>query len=85
MGGQVEARLRYPESHEGYYTVESLRSAIEGILNGPDCFLPGAYAVTYNTLTARFEFTNDAARLNDSFAMCTKESLENAKQAWHLS
>ena len=38
---------------------------------------PGAYVVTFNDLTARFEFTNDAIRFNGGFVLYTKESLEN--------
>ena len=81
VGGQVGIRLRCPEIPEGYYTVESLRVAIETCLNGFDRLLPGPCVVTHNTLTARFEFTNDATRFNDSCALYTKESLENPKQA----
>ena len=62
---------------EGYYTIETLRLAIQDALSGPDRFLPGAYVVTYNELTARFEFSNDATRFNDALAIYTKESLED--------
>ena len=57
IGDTIETRLWYPEIPQGYYTVESLRLAIQDALNGSDRFLPGAYEVTYNQLTTRFEFT----------------------------
>ena len=79
VGTDAYFLLRYPTNPEGYYTVETLRLAIQDTLNGPDTVLPGAYVVTYNVLTARFEFSNGATTFSDSFALDTKGSLENQK------
>ena len=73
IGDDVEVRLRYPTIPQGYYTVETLRVAIQTALNGPDRFIPGVCVVTYNEVTARFEFRNDATRFNDIFVLYTKK------------
>ena len=75
--GQVETRIRYPTIPEGYYTVETLRVAVQDALNGFDRLIPGVYVVEFNELLARFQFSNNAAtNFNDAFAIYTKESLE---------
>ena len=76
VGGTSEELNRIVQLPEGYYTVEGLAGAIQAALNGSDKLLPGAYAVEYDPLIARYVFTNDATRFNDSFAIYTKESLE---------
>ena len=76
IGSDIYVRLRYPQIAEGYYTIETLRLAIQAALNGQDKLLPGEYVVEYNELLARFQFSNEATRFNDSFAIYTKESLE---------
>ena len=77
IGDTQEVRDRLVYIPEGYYTVETLRVAVQTALNGPSKFLPGAYVVEYNELMARFQYSNDATRFNDSFEIFTKESLEN--------
>ena len=45
IGSDVEVRLRYCSIEVGYYTVETLRVAVQTALNSPDRFIPGAYLV----------------------------------------
>ena len=76
IGADVEVRIRYPTIPEGYYTVETLRLAIQDTLNGSDRLLPATYVVEFNEQLGRYQFSNVSAnRFSDAFAIYTKESL----------
>ena len=88
-------RYRTPTIAEGYYTINSLRLAIQDALNGPTKILPGDYQVVYNERLARFQFSHPSIRFGDRFVIFsqrdqlvpnvpTMPAIQNGNGAWKL-
>ena len=86
---------RTPLIPPGYYNIDSLRIAIQDVVDGPTKSLPGDYVVTYNERLARFQFYHPSIRFNDRFLIYSKSNqllpnipaippIEDGNGAWKL-
>ena len=66
-------KVRTPKIAPGYYTIETLRVAIQDALNGPTKSLPGDYVVSFSERLARFQFSHPSIRFGDMFWIYSKK------------
>ena len=64
---------RTPKIAPGYYTIETLRVAIQDALNGPTKSIPGDYVVSFSERLVRFQFSHPGVRVGDSFWIYSKK------------
>ena len=70
-----ETFYRFCKIQEGYYTVQTLRQAIQDALNNGRYLFP-EYKVEYDQRLARYLFSNPFTISGESFLLYTQESLK---------